>query len=70
MQQGAAQPHVYPKDLERLGILVPPSMLREEFEELVSDTFRLAANLEKQCEALSQARDLLLPRLMNGEIAV
>ena len=26
--------------------------------------------LGKQCQVLAQARDLLLPRLMNGEIAV
>jgi type I restriction enzyme S subunit len=70
MQQGAAQPHVYPKHLERLKIEVSPQNLRELFHETVSDNFTLIANLEAQNKSLTQARDLFLPRLMNGEIAV
>ena len=33
MQQGAAQPHVYPKHLERLSLVFPPANLRELFHE-------------------------------------
>ena len=32
--------------------------------------FQLIAKLDQQNQKLAQARDLLLPRLMNGEIAV
>jgi type I restriction enzyme S subunit len=70
MQQGAAQPHVYPKQLERLVLPVAPGSLENLFEEGVDASFRLISNLERQNDALAQARDLLLPRLMNGEIAV
>ena len=70
MQQGAAQPHVYPKQLERLVLPLAPASLGALFEESVDASFRMIANLEKQNEALAQARDLLLPRLMNGEIAL
>ena len=70
MQQGAAQPHVYPKQLERLVLPVAPGSLGNLFEEGVDASFRLISNLERQNDALAQARDLLLPRLMNGEIAV
>ena len=70
MQQGAAQPHVYPKDLERLSLVFAPANLRELFHENVDASFGQIAILEKQIEKLAQARDLLLPRLMNGEIAV
>ncbi len=70
MQQGAAQPHVYPKQLERLMLPVAPDSLGNLFEESVDASFRLISNLERQNDALAQARDLLLPRLMNGEIAV
>ena len=70
MQQGAAQPHVYPKHLQGLGILVPPSNVRRLFHEKVDASFRQIAVLERQNRALEQARDLLLPRLMSGEIAV
>lgn len=70
MQQGAAQPHVYPKQLERLNVTVVPAALRKLFHESVDASFRMTANLEKQNEVLGRGRELLLPRLMNGEIAV
>ena len=70
MQQGAAQPHVYPKHLERLNIVYPPMHLRNLFDDYVDASFRQIANLKAQMNVLAQARDLLLPRLMNGEIAV
>lgn len=70
MQQGAAQPHVYPKHLKRLSLLNPPRTLRKLFHETVEASFLQIANLEKQIEKLAKARDLLLPKLMNGEVAV
>ena len=70
MQQGAAQPHVYPKHLRRMQIVMPPSRLLEEFQEIVGRFFALVRNLQVQSDRLAAARDLLLPRLMNGEVAV
>lgn len=69
MQKGAAQPHVYPKDLEKLKILVPPTGLKALYETSVVANFAIISNLYKQNDALVQARDFLLPRLMNGDIA-
>lgn len=70
MQRGAAQPHVYPKHLERLSLVCATRNLHEFFHESVDVCFRQIANLKKQNEALDKARDLLLPRLMTGEMAV
>lgn len=70
MQQGAAQPHVYPKHLQRLDIVVPHSKVRKLFHERVGDSFRQIAVLKRQSQILEQARDILLPKLMSGEIAV
>jgi type I restriction enzyme, S subunit len=70
MQVGAAQPHVYPKDLMRLSVLVPPEALCRQFESLVTPIFNLIKNLKYQNQKLAQARDLLLPRLMSGKIEV
>lgn len=70
MQQGVAQPHVYPKHLKRLYLLLPPKALRNLFHETVEPNFLQIANLKKQREKLAQARDLLLPKLMNGEVPV
>ena len=70
MQQGAAQPHVYPKHLGRLSLVLPPANLRSLLHENVDASFRQISTLEKQNQQLAQARDLLLPRLINGEVAV
>ena len=70
LQRGAAQPHVYPKDLMRISVIHPPNKMIRLFEETVANEFMLISNLIKQNKSLTQARDLLLPRLMNGELAV
>ena len=69
-QKGAAQPHVYPKDLQRLPLLVPKGTMVSMFEESVSHNFHQIRVLLEQNKLLAKARDLLLPRLMNGEVAV
>lgn len=51
-------------------ILIPEFSLLDLFEESVKPCHSQILTLEKYNEALSKARDLLLPRLMNGEIAV
>jgi hypothetical protein len=49
---------------------VPPNVLREEFDRKPELIFREITTLIKQNEFLVKARDLLLPRLMNGEIPI
>lgn len=58
------------KELEGQELVVPSSALLTEFEAQAATFDRQIANLTSQNEKLAQARDLLLPRLMNGEIAV
>ncbi|CAM3921544.1 restriction endonuclease subunit S [Avibacterium paragallinarum] len=49
-------------------IVVPPKELTEIFGNLVKDSFsKIALNLENN-ERLAKTRDLLLPKLLNGEI--
>jgi type I restriction enzyme, S subunit len=50
--------------------LVPSRPLRRLFEETVEPMFAQIRTLENFNHKLAEARDLLLPRLMNGEIAV
>ena len=54
------------KELEGQIFLEPPPMLLWEFEDQVSTIDLQIACLESQDQKLTQARDLLLPRLMNG----
>lgn len=58
------------KELENQTILIPPSALLDEFEQQARVIDSQIALLTAQDAKLTQARDLLLPRLMNGEIAV
>ena len=58
------------KELELQLLIVPPQSLLTEFNNQASQIDRQIENLTTQIEKLSQARDLLLPRLMSGEIAV
>ena len=48
----------------------PAPRLRRLFNEAVEPMFAQRTTLENYNQKLAQARDLLLPRLMNGEIAV
>ena len=49
---------------------VPPIFLRKLFFESIDPIVRHQSVLAAQIQQLAEARDLLLPRLMNGEIAV
>ena len=50
--------------------LIPPVSLRKLFSESIDPIVRHQSVLAAQIRQLAKARDLLLPRLMNGEIAV
>jgi len=68
--KGAAYPAVVAGDFERAKILIPSSVLLSAFNEFAEPLLSEAHNLRTQNQKLRAARDLLLPRLMNGEIAV
>lgn len=70
MQKGAAQPHVYPKDIQRLVVTWPIDELINQFLWRLKPMYHQVEMLEKQKENLTKARDLLLPRLMDGRIPV
>jgi type I restriction enzyme S subunit len=67
---GATVLHLRPKHIEIWKVIVPPHLLRSLFATTVRDFLDQKDNLELQIEKLAQARELLLPRLMNGEIPV
>lgn len=70
MQKGAAQPHVYAKDINSLGLCIPIESMLKSFEEKVSNYFDTTASLQSQLRLLTEARDRLLPKLLSGEITV
>ncbi len=70
LQKGSAQPHVYAKDINHLPLLLPPQTLIQEFENAVIPFFHASKNCLAKIKLATEARDRLLPKLMNGEIEV
>lgn len=67
---GAVFDAVIVATFDRIPFLLPPEILTRSFEQSINPVFDQIANLIQQNQKLVQARDLLLPRLMNGDITV
>ena len=61
---------VQPSCFDRYGVTVPSSTVANLFDETTEPMFEQINRLDQQNQKLAEARDLLLPRLMNGEISV
>ena len=70
MQKGAAQPHVYAKDINSLGLCIPIECVLKSFEGKISKYFDSISSLQSQIRLLTEARDRLLPKMMSGEIEI
>ena len=70
VREGSKMPRADWKVLQKYVIPGPPQGLLGTFNDSVLTIAALCKTLALQNRALAQARDLLLPRLMNGEIAV
>lgn len=73
MQQlnaNAAQPGINQESLKSLRILWPSKNVIEEFNDKVECLMKLIFVLAKQNTKLREARDILLPKLMSGQIEV
>ena len=69
-QTGAVQPHVKPADIHTFELVIPPKDVIDEFQRIVSETFTMRGNIEKESRRLATLRDTLLPQLMSGELKV
>jgi type I restriction enzyme S subunit len=67
---GAIYASVTKKDMENQEILIPSEPLLKEFNDFGSDVDKQIYNLHQLNVNLIKARDILLPKLMNGEISV
>lgn len=70
LSSDAAVPGLNRKFAYSPPFLRPSDRVSHKFNSVVSPIYEQARVLEFQNQKLKQARDLLLPRLMNGEIAV
>jgi type I restriction enzyme S subunit len=70
LSAGAAQNNISQQIIRACEMIMPNSSLMNIFVESLAPVFDQWLNLQRQNEKLRAARDLLLPRLMSGEIAV
>lgn len=61
---------VQPSCFDKFMVAVPPAQIGEGFDNEVGSIFDLIKSINRQNYKLAQARDLLLPKLMNGSLAV
>ena len=70
LQKGSAQPHVYAKDINAMKITIPEKEYLERFDRYAKVYFNKIKTLQGQNERLKTARNLLLAKLMSGEVEV
>lgn len=67
---GAAQPNISTFQIENIEMLIPQKEIIKKFEKMVNPLFIEILTLNDKNTNLKQTRDLLLPRLISGEINV
>lgn len=67
---GATVLHLKPKHIEKWKLPKPPQEICDLFAQQFGPILQQVDSLESQNDALTRARDLLLPRLMDGRITV
>jgi type I restriction enzyme S subunit len=70
LKHGAVQQHINPKDLMGLDIVLPPISLISKYEQIVTPLHNKISNNLNEINTLSSLRDLLLPKLISGELKV
>jgi type I restriction enzyme S subunit len=70
LAQGAAQQNISKAKVAETLAVQPPKLLADRFEAIANPMMRLRGNIEKTIAVLSASRDLLLPRLISGQLSV
>ena len=67
---GSAQPQITIESLNFVNVLLPEENLLKSFQHIIKTNFDLIDSLFIENQNLCKARDLLLPKLVSGEIRV
>lgn len=67
---GANVLHLNPKHIENFQFVLPDKNVREQFVDVISPIYQLMDNLVQNNVILTKTKELLLPKLMSGEIDV
>ena len=68
--RGSTQPLISQSDMKKLKIIIPNNDVLLAFEEKIRPIVLFSLLIEEKCKSLAKTRDLLLPRLMSGELKV
>ena len=69
-QEGSAQPHIYPSHIMELEMPHYPKELVESFETQIQVYFNKISHNMKEIQNLESLRDIMLPKLLSGEMEV
>lgn len=67
-RRGAAQPFISQGDAERIALVTPDPATMKRFTAFAADALEHVSTLQKQIQNLRRTRDLLLPRLLSGQV--
>jgi restriction endonuclease S subunit len=67
-RRGAAQPFISQGDAECIELVVPDRTTMQRFTDFASDALEQITMLQEQTQNLRRTRDLLLPRLLTGQV--
>lgn len=67
---GSTFPSVSRKDIESISVFIPTPSVRHLYKEICSSAYQRMALCFKEVSTLIQIRDVLLPRLISGELRV
>ena len=67
---GAAYPAVKPEHFYKADLIIPSKYILGMFNSFAEPMFRRIGKFQSQIRLLTEARDRLLPKLMNGEINI
>ena len=70
LSNGAAQQNLSPIKTSNIKVVIPDEKILELFENLLSPVIKNIIQLNKHNVVLKEARDRLLPKVMNGEVEV
>jgi len=67
---GTTMKHIKRSALDEVSVVLPSKNIRDIFDEVVQPMIELIINIKHKLMNLRQTRDLLLPRLISGELDV
>ena len=68
--KGTTYPEISKGRFRAMDVVVPEGTLMEKFSGIASDIIRQLRCLKRSTRRLTEARDLLLPRLMSGQVTI